>query len=80
MSTAKITTLDIRPVPPPLKHPTIFHTFDSLADGEILQIVNDHDPKPLYYQMLFERQGQFEWDYLEQGPMIWKVNIKKIAR
>ncbi|WP_449436936.1 DUF2249 domain-containing protein [Pedobacter steynii] len=38
---------------------------------------NDHDPKPLYYQFLAERGQTFSWDYLENGPEIWKVKIAK---
>ena len=62
---------------PALKHPTIFRKFDSLLEGESFVIVNDHDPKPLYYQLLAERGNIFSWDYLEQGPEVWKVYIKK---
>jgi len=40
-------------------------------------LVNDHDPKPLYYQFRFEREGQFTWDYLEEGPEVWQVRIGK---
>ncbi|MDP4244116.1 MAG: DUF2249 domain-containing protein [Bacteroidota bacterium] len=73
------TELDIRPVPPRDKHPTIFRTFDNLGVGEVLLLINDHDPKPLYYQFGFERANQFEWEYVESGPITWKVHIKKIA-
>lgn len=70
--------LDIRTVPSPLKHPTIFKTFDELAKGEAFQLINDHEPRPLLYQFQFERTGQFEWHYVEQGPEVWRVDIKKI--
>ncbi len=73
-----IKTLDIRPVPPREKHPTIFNTFDSLTSGEVFQLINDHDPKPLYYQFSAERPNQFGWDYVEQGPEVWRVNISKL--
>src|SRR5689334_23312798 len=64
-------------LPPALKHPTIFKKFDLLEGGQAFEIVNDHDPKPLYYQLLAERGNIFSWEYLEQGPEIWKVHIKK---
>jgi regulator of cell morphogenesis and NO signaling len=48
-----------------------------LKEGEAFQILNDHDPKPLYYQLLGERGNIFTWSYLEQGPQSWKVQIKK---
>lgn len=75
----ELKTLDIRPVPPREKHPTIFTTFDALIDGEAFQLINDHDPKPLYYQFNAERPNQFKWETVEQGPEVWRVNIFKIS-
>lgn len=69
--------LDIRPVPPKEKHPKIFETFDSLNPGEGFQLINDHDPVPLYYQLNAERKEQFGWEYIERGPEVWRVNISK---
>lgn len=72
-------TVDARVLPIPEKHPTIFHTFDGLKTGEGMLLVNDHDPKPLYYQFAAERVGQFEWRSLENGPEVWKVEIRRVA-
>lgn len=63
--------------PPREKHPTIFKTFDSLKSGEWMQLVNDHDPKPLQYQFMIERAEAFTWEYLEEGPETWRVAIGK---
>jgi len=38
-------------------------------------LVNDHDPKPLFYQFQAEHTGQFTWEYLEQGPAVWQVRL-----
>lgn len=70
-------TLDVRVIPPPQKHPTIFNTFFALAAGESFTLLNDHDPKPLHYHFKAEHQGQFEWEYLESGPELWRVRIGK---
>ncbi|HCY74777.1 MAG TPA: hemerythrin [Ignavibacteriales bacterium] len=75
----ELKTLDIRPVSPREKHPTIFTTFDTLKDGEAFQLINDHDPKPLYYQFNAERPNQFKWETVEEGPEVWRVNIFKIS-
>jgi regulator of cell morphogenesis and NO signaling len=69
--------LNVTAIEPKLKHPTIFVKFDELKPGESLTIHNDHDPKPLYYQLLGERGNIFTWEYLEQGPKIWRVKILK---
>lgn len=69
--------LEVTSIEPRLKHPTIFKHFDALASGESFIIHNDHDPKPLYYQLLGERGDIFTWEYLEQGPESWRVKIAK---
>ena len=70
--------LDVTILEPKLKHPTIFKKFDTLVAGEFFVIHNDHDPKPLYYQLLAERGNIFNWEYLEAGPEWWNVRIGKL--
>jgi len=77
MDEGKKLTLDVRTIIPREKHSAIFSAFDSLSRGETLELINDHDPKPLYYQFAAERNGQFIWEYKEEGPVVWKVNITK---
>ncbi|HET9340581.1 MAG TPA: DUF2249 domain-containing protein [Casimicrobiaceae bacterium] len=74
---ASAATLDVRQVAPRERHPLIFRTFDALAPGEALVLVNDHDPKPLYYQFKAESNAEFTWEYLESGPDVWRVAIGK---
>ncbi len=77
MQTIQENVLNVTLLEPRQKHPTIFVRFDQLQEGETLTIHNDHDPKPLYYQLLGERGNIFHWEYTEQGPTWWKVNITK---
>lgn len=77
MRTAELSTLNVTELDPRIKHPTIFQWFDKLAPGEAFILHNDHDPKPLYYQMLNERGNVFHWEYLEEGPVWWKVRIAR---
>ncbi len=70
--------LDVRVIPPREKHPAIFQTFDALEKGESFILVNDHDPFPLRYQFEAERRGTFGWNYLEQGPLVWRVEITRL--
>lgn len=77
MNTITENILNVTLLEPRQKHPTIFVRFDELEEGESLTIHNDHDPKPLYYQLLGERGNIFTWEYLEQGPEWWKVKISK---
>ena len=72
-------TIDVRTIVPLERHPLIFDTFRELPPGAAFLLVNDHDPKPLYYQFQAEMPGAFRWDYLESGPDVWKVRIGKAA-
>lgn len=73
-----VAVVNVCEIAPRDRHPLIFRTFDQLASGGAFILVNDHDPKPLYYQFAVERQGEFKWDYLEQGPEQWRVRICKV--
>lgn len=70
-------TLDVRTIAPRDKHPAIFKAYASLATGESFVLLNDHDPKPLRYQFEAEHADQYTWEYLEEGPVVWRVAIGK---
>ena len=74
-STMPDTILDVRTEAPARRHELIFDTFAALPAGHAFELVNDHDPKPLYYQLEAEQTGCFSWEYLEQGPETWRVRI-----
>jgi uncharacterized protein (DUF2249 family) len=67
--------LDVRNEPPARRHDLILGTYKDLQSGAGFELVNDHDPKPLWYQFEAEFTGQFTWDYLESGPDVWRVRI-----
>ena len=48
------TKLDVREIPPAERHPKIHDAFANLESGEALTLVNDHEPKPLFYEMQAE--------------------------
>ena len=77
-NTSPLPQLDVRVIPPREKHPAIFSAFDGLEPGAAFVLVNDHDPFPLRYQFEAERTGRFSWEYLEQGPVVWRVCIRKV--
>ena len=70
-------TIDVRNLMPAQRHAKIFNLLDAMKPGTCLILVNDHDPKPLYYQLEAEYPKQFSWDYLESGPSVWRVEIRK---
>lgn len=69
--------LDVRTLPPPRKHATIHELLENLAAGDTLRIVNDHDPRPLRYELEHDYPDSFEWTYVESGPQTWRVDISK---
>lgn len=73
-----IDIIDVTVIEPKFKHPMIFQKFDEIGGGQSFIIHNDHDPKPLYYQLLAERGNIFTWNYMEEGPQVWKVQISKL--
>lgn len=77
--TATPVEVDVRNMIPRDRHPLIFATIDGLAPGEAMLLINDHDPKPLYYQLMAERAGQVDWEYIENGPTVWQVQITKLG-
>lgn len=72
--------IDVRSIPPRDRHPQIFTRLDALDFGGTLRLVNDHDPKPLRYQLEAERPGQFDWEVVEDGPEEWAIDITAKAR
>ena len=69
--------LDVRTIIPRDRHPLILGRFEGLRPGDSFVLINDHDPRPLYYQFQAELTGRFTWEYLASGPEVWKVRIGK---
>jgi hypothetical protein len=43
------------------------------------RLVDDHDPKRLHGQFEAEHESSFTWEYLEQGPEVWRIRIGRPA-
>ncbi len=70
--------LDVTVIAPRDKHPTIHRRLDALAVGESLVILNDHDPRPLRFEIEADHPGKHGWKYIEQGPETWRVEINRL--
>src|SRR3990172_2318822 len=71
-ATGQATILDMREIEIPRRHSRFFETFDGLPSGESMILVNDHDPKPLFYQLSAERKGK-----IEGGQAVEAETLKK---
>lgn len=79
-TTPTLTTMDVRLIAPMERHRTVFATFNALPVGESLDIVSDHDPRPLRQQLDIDMPSTFSWTYLDFGPETWRVRIHKLAQ
>jgi uncharacterized protein (DUF2249 family) len=71
--------LDVRTIRKPDRHPLIFQTFDELpVDGSFV-LVNNHDPKHLHDEFDADYPLGYAWDYLDEGPDLWRIRIRKLA-
>jgi uncharacterized protein (DUF2249 family) len=67
--------LDARAIPHDRRHEQIFAAFRALTPGTAFTLVNDHDPRPLRHQFAERFPGEYTWDYVESGPVTWRVRI-----
>jgi len=71
--------LDVRPLRKPDKHPRVFATYDSLPVGEAFVLINNHDPRHLRDEFDTDQPNSFGWEYVEQGPEVWRIRISKLT-
>ena len=71
--------LDVRGIPKPRKHPTIFDRYASLDVGESFILVNDHNPIHLHEEFETDYPGSYGWEYLSKERRDWQIRITKRA-
>lgn len=69
--------LDVRVLKAPARDDEVLQSFDALGAGEAFELVDDQDPKPLRLRFIAERAGYFDWYVLENGPELFRVQIRK---
>jgi uncharacterized protein (DUF2249 family) len=72
------TLLDIRPVEPKDRFVTIMGAYEALEAGCTLDLTVDHDPKCMYYTLKAMRPEAFRFEYLEDGPEVWRVEVTRL--
>jgi uncharacterized protein (DUF2249 family) len=75
--TANKPLIDVRSIPPSQRQTTIFGVLTELTPGGAMLVTSDHDPRPLRSQIETRYPEQFDWSYLEEGPDVWRVEIKR---
>jgi uncharacterized protein (DUF2249 family) len=75
---SEIRKIDIRELDPIVRYPTVAETFESLTIGEKLELINDHDLQHLLkYKFTLDYPDEYDCEYLEQGPEVWRVLVIK---
>ncbi len=70
-------TFDVRDLIPQRRHEVLLDTFNRLGPGEGFVLVNDHDPKPLYYELRSMHGDVIDWEYTSRESGEWRVKIVK---
>jgi uncharacterized protein (DUF2249 family) len=73
-------TIDVREISPRIRHTLILQLFEHLDDASSLQLIADHDPRPLRLQLEAKHGNRCRWAYLEQGPDVWRVRLRYAAQ
>jgi len=70
--------LDVRAVEPKHRFVLIMDAYEALAANQTLELTVDHDPKCMYYTLKATRgDDAFSFEYLEEGPETWRVQVRK---
>ena len=78
--TAAERVIDLREITPRLRHALVLQLFAHLDEAGSLQLVVDHDPRPLGQQLEAANGARCRWIYLEQGPDVWRVRLRIDSR
>ena len=78
-TTALPLTLDARTMAPQDWLPQVFSTFSQLNDGDIMELVDNHDLKALHARFMCDLPGKFSWDFFEKGPALWRAAITRVV-
>ena len=69
--------VNVKDIDPRHRHAVIGQLFEHLAPGASLQLVVDHDPRPLRFQFETRYGARCQWSYVEEGPDVWRVRLRK---
>jgi uncharacterized protein (DUF2249 family) len=71
-------SIDLPALPPARRVPVLLDACDALIPGAALEIVDDHDPTPLYFRLDRVHPGGYAWSYLQNGPDRWRVRVTRL--
>ena len=72
--------IQVQDIDPRHRHTVIFQLFEHLGPDDSLQLIVDHDPRPLRFQLEAKHGSRCRWTYLEEGPDVWRVRLGHALR
>lgn len=73
-------SIDVRTIPKPERHPRIHSILDTLAPGETLELIADHEPVHLRNELERTRPNEIAWTSGESGPERFTVLLTQRVR
>lgn len=73
------TDIDVRAIPREVRHARVIGMVTSLVPGESVVIAAPHDPARLVNEIEAEVAGDFQVDYLQAGPELWRVAVSRVS-
>jgi len=70
-------TIDCRKKKCSLEFASIAENYNSISNGESIQLKTTSNPKKLFYELLNKEHGNFYWIPIKDGPNEWDVMIEK---
>lgn len=76
-----IITIDLRTLPRvcELRRQIVTGAFDRLGAGESFLVISDHRPTGLATHLSEVRNGAFDWEQVEDGPVVFRVAIRRLG-
>ncbi len=72
-------TVDLRPLEPRARHDVVFSKIQSLEGGGAVTVVNDHNPKPLFYQIDALWPGAYSCTINQVDERTFTMEIVKVG-
>ncbi|MDQ2074317.1 DUF2249 domain-containing protein [Haloarcula sp. NS06] len=72
-----VTRYDVREIPKQERHPTIHHRYGMIPEGETMELIAPHEPRPLQREFRQQYGDAFTWEVVESEPGRCRVQITK---
>ena len=72
--------VDVRGVALDERRSSVLLSYRRLAVGDTMELADVLDPVDLYSELNAIASGDFSWLYLERGPGVWRVSVRKLSR